>query len=255
MSASLFVTWVSAHSHDLCIWLCSGCSAVVVLLNWGAYRYSLVRACSQPIHVWLLVTCALVLLFRAIHRLAKGPAPDQWDGSGCYSLFTAGRKLHAVLIAAILYPCFLGWTFLGSAWYSSVQADTGCFESLLQLWLFSTWLIICLLWILVYTSAIVVSALVYCSQVDSYQDLYERLPDLEGLSCSRYPCRTLANSLDTCSICLEEMQVGQLVRTLGCSHTFHQPCLDPWLLHHRNCPLCKQTEPESSPLLWQLLSF
>lgn len=241
--------------HDLCIGLSAGCSALVVLLGWESYRYGLVSTCSKPIHVWLVVTCVLVMLFRATHRLARGQAPDHWDGAGCSSLFTAGRKIHAVLIAALLYPCFLGWTFLGSAWYSAVQTENNCFTSPPQLLLFSTWLIVSFLWILVYTSAIIVSALVYCSQPSFYQGIYERLPDLQGVSCSRYPCRTLASSLETCSICLEEMQAGQLVRTLGCSHTFHQPCLDPWLLHHRDCPLCKRAEPESSPLLLQLLYF
>lgn len=42
-----------------------------------------------------------------------------------------------------------------------------------------------------------------------------------------------------CAICLDVMKAGEEVRNLSCDHFFHKVCIDPWLLEHHNCPLCK----------------
>ena len=42
-----------------------------------------------------------------------------------------------------------------------------------------------------------------------------------------------------CAICLDELKEGVNVRTLSCNHVFHVDCIDPWLMEHHNCPLCK----------------
>lgn len=46
-----------------------------------------------------------------------------------------------------------------------------------------------------------------------------------------------------CSICLENVEMGQRVRRLACMHCYHTECLDQWLKfsqagRHRRCPLC-----------------
>lgn len=43
----------------------------------------------------------------------------------------------------------------------------------------------------------------------------------------------------TCSVCLEQVDVGELVRTLPCLHQFHANCIDPWLRQQGTCPVCK----------------
>ncbi|XP_021295308.1 E3 ubiquitin-protein ligase SDIR1 isoform X2 [Herrania umbratica] len=43
----------------------------------------------------------------------------------------------------------------------------------------------------------------------------------------------------TCSVCLEQVSVGDLIRSLPCLHQFHASCIDPWLRQQGTCPVCK----------------
>lgn len=42
-----------------------------------------------------------------------------------------------------------------------------------------------------------------------------------------------------CTVCLEQVNVGELIRTLPCLHQFHSNCIDPWLRQQGTCPVCK----------------
>ncbi|WKX98838.1 hypothetical protein Q1695_014039 [Nippostrongylus brasiliensis] len=42
-----------------------------------------------------------------------------------------------------------------------------------------------------------------------------------------------------CAVCIDPYQIGDVVRTLPCRHVYHKSCIDPWLLEHRTCPMCK----------------
>ncbi|WVQ81996.1 hypothetical protein IAT38_004123 [Cryptococcus sp. DSM 104549] len=55
-----------------------------------------------------------------------------------------------------------------------------------------------------------------------------------------------------CSICLVEFEDGDDVRVLPCekSHSYHQACIDPWLLEiAASCPLCRKdfNNPDPTP--------
>lgn len=54
-------------------------------------------------------------------------------------------------------------------------------------------------------------------------------------------CVTGASPTCSCLICLEEWREGELIcRSAGCPHIFHQTCIVSWLVHHRDCPACRQ---------------
>ncbi|XP_029106542.1 RING finger protein 150 [Scleropages formosus] len=44
---------------------------------------------------------------------------------------------------------------------------------------------------------------------------------------------------DNCAVCIEGYKANDVVRILPCRHLFHKNCVDPWLLEHRTCPMCK----------------
>ena len=42
-----------------------------------------------------------------------------------------------------------------------------------------------------------------------------------------------------CQICCEELEKGDIVRTLPCLHQFHCNCITQWLEHQKTCPTCR----------------
>ena len=60
-----------------------------------------------------------------------------------------------------------------------------------------------------------------------------------------YDCRTTTasnNEDNQCLVCLTEYEQGEQLRKLPkCGHFFHQHCVDPWLLQHDMCPICRTT--------------
>ncbi|KAK9926042.1 hypothetical protein M0R45_023296 [Rubus argutus] len=67
------------------------------------------------------------------------------------------------------------------------------------------------------------------------RDLLKKLPCHEILG------DTKAARVSCCTICLQDLEAGETVRTLPlCQHTFHLACVDKWLLRHGSCPLCRQ---------------
>jgi hypothetical protein len=46
-----------------------------------------------------------------------------------------------------------------------------------------------------------------------------------------------------CSVCQDDMVVGDNVLRLACCHTFHSECIMTWLHKNNNCPMCRHEMP------------
>jgi len=44
---------------------------------------------------------------------------------------------------------------------------------------------------------------------------------------------------NTCAICIEEWQMGEVSKELPCRHAFHTDCIVSWLESHGTCPICR----------------
>ncbi|XP_048453934.1 E3 ubiquitin-protein ligase RNF149 [Rhincodon typus] len=55
----------------------------------------------------------------------------------------------------------------------------------------------------------------------------------------RHGDREINLDIDGCAVCIEVYRSRDVVRILPCKHVFHRICIDPWLLEHRTCPMCK----------------
>lgn len=62
-----------------------------------------------------------------------------------------------------------------------------------------------------------------------------------------YSLQKDATTTSCCSICLADYKNTDMVRVLpDCNHLFHDKCVDPWLMIHPTCPVCR-TSPLPSP--------
>ncbi|CAD8209010.1 unnamed protein product [Paramecium pentaurelia] len=44
---------------------------------------------------------------------------------------------------------------------------------------------------------------------------------------------------EICSICLQEINEGKLIKILKCNHYFHDDCIKEWVLRKAECPTCR----------------
>ncbi|KAK4435937.1 RING-H2 finger protein ATL70 [Sesamum alatum] len=74
--------------------------------------------------------------------------------------------------------------------------------------------------------------------------------DLDEGTLSSYPHYTYSQvkphkgeaTGSACSICLVDYKDNDVLRLLPeCGHLFHLKCIDPWLMLHPTCPICRRT--------------
>ena len=64
--------------------------------------------------------------------------------------------------------------------------------------------------------------------------------EIDSLPSFVYTAGLYADDDRRCSICLGDLEAGERVRPLRCSHRFHLECINEWLLKKPTCPLCVQ---------------
>ena len=74
--------------------------------------------------------------------------------------------------------------------------------------------------------------------VQERQGLSKR--EVDSLPSFVYTAGLYADDDRRCSICLGDLEAGERVRPLRCSHRFHLECINEWLLKKPTCPLCVQ---------------
>ncbi|CAH9082924.1 unnamed protein product [Cuscuta epithymum] len=97
--------------------------------------------------------------------------------------------------------------------------------------------------------------------LDSDSDFYSNYPYpepedsfFEFFSSSTSPPSTLEPIVDrlpvvevahsaSCSICMDEFELGTGASQLPCKHFFHKDCIAPWLDRSKTCPLCRRKLP------------
>lgn len=61
---------------------------------------------------------------------------------------------------------------------------------------------------------------------------------IQDLPVTTYVDEHQSGGCSTCSICISDFEVGELIKPLPCGHKFHQGCIDKWLRRSGVCPLC-----------------
>nr|AET50874.1 hypothetical protein [Eimeria tenella] len=231
-----------------------------VFVEWEAFD-----TCSKPVHLWLLGSYVALVAFRLSHYLGQYLSNDGEE-------FMLHRQRGppfwvSVLILGILFPCFFGWTIVGTVWFLEIQEETPyCLPRESHPWFFTFWLALCYIWILIYI--IFIATAVVCEyrarrmerdlQILQNEDMIRRWGRIRifsdygiyifrrGLTpdqVARIPWQKLEydpTEMMPCSICLEEFAAGDNVRILqACGHIFHKCCIDIWLLRNAVCPNCK----------------
>jgi hypothetical protein len=64
------------------------------------------------------------------------------------------------------------------------------------------------------------------------------IPDFQGLVQGQLKA-TIDTEVDECHMCLEPLDMGELLTLDPCNHVFHTTCIRPWLERDRSCPKCR----------------
>lgn len=239
-----------------------------LICEWEAFQ-----GCVKPVHVWLLVSYALVLLSRLTYMVGSLVSTQAEDFLLNVRQKSRVTRLMFSLTWLVIVPLSTVWTVIGSRWiYEVLTRSPQCLPDGMHLWLFGIWQAVSYAWILIYCGlgglamllerrlrkaegdlrsledADVVSRWGRVGSLEGYASMPATLAGT-GLSPAAIQAlpgvRTCAEEdgclHEDCPICLTVPKAGDCVRRLSaCGHTFHRSCVDLWLLRSADCPLCKR---------------
>jgi hypothetical protein len=265
-----------------------GCNDAILLLSIAYSSYDVIckwdefHTCSKPIQWQLIVSYALVVMFRLTHFVGQHFAEDDED----FLLNFRHKKPVLRMIVHVTWmvtlPIFVAWTALGTVWlYHVFSKSPECLPAGTQPWFLVFWQVLSYLWIVVHVTFCVIAvdferrirnAESDARELETDGDVLQRWGRISelthtsygavpwvkkrGLSASeikKLPCVTHRGCAEECSICLNDIYDGDSARSLpGCGHSFHKACIDLWVLRCAECPLCKSevttTSSRATPL-------
>jgi len=202
-------------------------------------RWMACGTCGRPLHVWVLVHCALHFLQSPL-RLVLLRRLRRHSGGGA-ELEEKVRKLtrsRAWRISTGLSTAAYAWFVVGVVWVLSADFCRPCPE-LYRLSLG------------VMAVAILKPIVTLAAFRFAFGGLGEDEPGtappqgaseelIASLPLEMYPAEQLLPTEGQCScaVCLSDFEEGDVLRRLPCGHKFHRPCIDQWLRRNKVCPLC-----------------
>ncbi|KAK9060296.1 hypothetical protein SSX86_021000 [Deinandra increscens subsp. villosa] len=84
------------------------------------------------------------------------------------------------------------------------------------------------------------------------QELFEQLSMNDGRQGPPPATRSAIDSMPTikitsrhltndshCPVCQDQFELGCEARQMPCNHIYHSGCIEPWLVQHNSCPVCR----------------
>lgn len=259
-----------ANYFGIMIGMCFGYSLIDVLLIDA-------KDCMGPMRGWMVVSYIIVAVFKSIQKL--GQKYSHAGENFIFTFRQKSNLALGVVcvIWMLLVPFFAVWTAMGTHWFRKTLAKhPSCMSQGVHPWLVIFWQLLCYIWILIYAVYFGISCVIEkrtrqaelnMRQIETADSIarWGRLtapaPDIASLGAQGVlkgqqglqpqeiqclPCEQIVDQRRSacpdmhCPICLGDFVIGDTVRTLPtCAHSFHQSCVDLWLLRRADCPMCK----------------
>lgn len=252
--------------------------SVVLCLSLGFLTANLLsewynfEGCSKPVHMWLLVSYALMMTYRLVH-IGVDLGFTASTGVFLINLRQRSAVLRSLtqLVWLFIVPVYTTWSALGSWWvWDVLQRTPECIPNEMLVWCLMVFQVLSYCWICVHVGLGITAwwlerkvrkaeaNLEQVADVDTLErwgnvsriEGYTSLPQVKTddhltpealltLPGVQVWSRDASAAMD-CPICLNALKDGDTVRQLpACSHAFHRSCIDLWLLRSADCPMCK----------------